>query len=61
MAPTKRVHTPQFTSLSGLTNFISGPARMFPTLAEPEVVAEPVLTGSSLGKSITKSKRNKRS
>lgn len=53
VAPTNKVHIPQLTWLSGFTNFMSGPARGVSTLAEPEVVAEPVLTDSSLGRIIT--------
>lgn len=53
MAPTNKVHIPQLTWLSGFTNFMSGPARGVSTLAEPEVVAEPVVTDSSLGRNIT--------
>lgn len=52
VAPTNKVHIPQLTWLSGFTNFMSGPARGVSTLAEPEVVAEPVLTDSSLGRII---------
>lgn len=53
MAPTNKVHIPQLTWADGSTNFISGPARGVSTLAEPVVVAEPVLTDSSLGINIT--------
>lgn len=53
VAPTNNVHIPQLTWLSGFTNFMSGPARGVSTAAEPKVVAEPVLTDSSLGRSIT--------
>lgn len=60
MAPTNRVHIPQLTSLSGFTNFISGSARRVSTLAEPEVVAEPVLTDSSLGRNIYNNSRKRR-
>lgn len=52
MAPTNNVHIPQLTWLSGFTNFMSGPARGVSTVAEPEVVAEPVATDSSRGRSI---------